>query len=492
MLVEKQSDIRVRIAPGPTGPFHLGRSRTALVNWLYARHRGSTFVLRIEDTDLERSKPEHLQSILDSLRWLGLDWDEGPDVGGPYEPYFQMGRLETYRGYAERLQESGHAYRCYCTPEELNTLREAARTEKRPFRYPGICRNLMPEERRQREAEGRAWVTRLAVPGSGTTSFEDMILGEVSFDNAELDDFIIVKSNGIPTYNFAVVVDDTTMRITHVLRGQDHVSNTPRQLLIYRFLGEEPPHFAHLPLVVGLEEEKLSARHGAKAVSAWGAENGYLPDAVVNYLGTIGISYGFETEILTREELIDGFVLTAVSKSRAKADDDKLLWMNGVYIRDLPLERFVELSLPYLQMRGLIALPFTEGAGVRDGRSGPRAGAGEDAGGNTGCGRVLSARSRLVRSGAVGAEEVDSEEARQILEAALEIAETTPFDHDSLEERFRALADQLGMKTGVVFGTVRVAVTGRTAAPPLFATLVVLGRDRVIERLKAALNQKIE
>jgi glutamyl-tRNA synthetase len=282
--------VRVRMAPGPTGPFHIGRSRTAVINWLFARHHGGAFVLRIEDTDRERSKPEFLQSIVESMRWLGLDWDEGPEKGGPHAPYYQMGRLETYRTRAERLLSAGSAYHCYCTPEELESLRERARVEKRAFRYPGTCRALSPEARAAREREGRTAAVRLKVPDAGETSFTDAVLGPISVRNSELDDLVLMKSDGIPTYHFAVVVDDLTMEITHVIRGQDHVPNTPKQLLIYQALGAAPPIFAHVPLVLGMERGKLSARHGAEALTAYGRD-GFLPEALLNYLATVGISY---------------------------------------------------------------------------------------------------------------------------------------------------------------------------------------------------------
>ncbi|HLJ65950.1 MAG TPA: glutamate--tRNA ligase [Chloroflexota bacterium] len=479
--------VRVRIAPGPTGPFHRGRSRTALINWLFARHHGGKFILRIEDTDRERSRPEHLQSILDGLRWLGLDWDEGPEVGGPFEPYFQMGRLDTYRAYAERLEQSGHVYRCYCSPDELAELRRAADREHRPFRYPRTCRFLTDQERADRESRGLSWVLRLKVPESGTTSWNDMVLGPITIENGDLDDLIVVRSDGLPTYNFAVVVDDSTMRITHVIRGQDHVSNTPRQLLIYRFLGDEPPQFGHLPLVVNLDESKMSGREGAEPVMMLGRD-GYLPDAVVNYLATVGVTYGEGEEVLSREELIRQFEISRVGKSRTKFDQEKLDWFNGVYIRKLPLDDFVRKALPYLELRGLVSTPPTPEE--IDYAS-----------------RTLGLEQERVRTLAETPEAVEfffvaqpvydpellvqrkstREESRRVLEAAIDtIRGIDAFTHATLEPRFRGLAEELGLKTGVVFGTLRVAITGRTAAPPLFDTMEALGRERVLRRLEAA------
>jgi glutamyl-tRNA synthetase len=479
--------IRVRIAPGPTGPFHMGRSRTALINWLFARHHGGTFVLRIEDTDQVRSKPEYLDSILESLRWLGLDWDEGPEIGGPYAPYFQMSRLDTYPPFEQRLLDTGHAYRCYCTAQELHAQRRQAQEDKRPFRYPRTCRFLTPAERADRESGGRSWVIRLAVQ-DGTTRFQDLVMGDIGVDNSEIDDFILVRSDRSPTYNFVVVVDDLTMKITHVLRGQDHVPNTPKQILIYQYLGESPPLFGHLPLVVGLEDQKISARHGAKAVSTWGHEGGYLPDAVVNYLATVGISYEEGREIFSREELIRLFDLSKVGKSRSKLDEEKLDWVNGMYIRALPLDEFVRLCLPYLELHGLVSTPPGEAeiahasAALRLEQERIRTLAEAPAA------VEFFLRDEIVYDPALLVQKKSTaEEATHILDGTLEsIERLETFTHELLEPALRTLAEHLGLKTGTVFGTIRVAVTGRAAAPPLFETMDVLGRDRVLKRLRAA------
>lgn len=484
---EGHDEVRVRMAPGPTGPFHLGRSRTAVINWLFARHHGGKFILRIEDTDLQRSKPEHLQSILNSLEWLGLNWDEGPGVGGPYRPYFQMDRLETYRQAAGRLLAEGHAYTCYCTPEELDQLREQARAEHRAFRYPGTCRSLTPEEQAQREGRGLPAVLRLRMPNDGAISFDDMLLGQISIDTAELDDWVIMKSDGIPTYNFAVVIDDLTMHITHVIRGQEHIPNTPRQIMVYRYLDAATPTFGHLPMVLGMDRTKLSARKGALPVTGY-ADEGYLPEAIVNYLATIGASYEGEQEIFTRDELIEVFDIHKIGKSGAAFSDEKLEWMNGVYLRALPLEEFVRRSLPFLEMKGLIATPPSE----------------EDI---AYAGRALRLEQERVKTLAQTPEAVafffasdliydpillvvkksTPENASRVLRAALaEVDRVEPFTHDALEPAFRALTERLGLKTTQVFGTIRVAITGRIAAPPLFDTMEVLGRRRVRERLQQA------
>ncbi|GAC1444216.1 MAG: glutamate--tRNA ligase [Chloroflexota bacterium] len=488
-MSEVLRDVRVRIAPGPTGPFHTGRSRTALINWLFARHHGGTFVLRIEDTDQQRSKPEHLHSILESLRWLGLTWDEGPDVGGPYEPYFQMGRLDTYRECADRLIHQGNAYPCYCTAEELDALREQARLDKQPFRYPRTCRDLDDAQRHEREAAGRTPVLRLKIPESGATTFHDLVVGDVTVSNVELDDFVIMRANGVPTYNFAVVVDDLTMKISHVIRGQDHVPNTPRQILVYQYLGEDVPQFAHLPMVLGMDRGKISARNNAQPVTVYG-NDGYLPDALTNYLGTIGISYEEEREIFSLAELVEHFDMNKIGKAGAAFDEEKLNWMNGVHIRALPLEEFVSKSLPFLQIRGLVGAPpsgdeleyATQALALEQERVRTLA--------DTPDAVDFFLRSDLVYDPALLVVKKSSPaDAARVIQGSLQvIQQVQSFAHDDLEEAFRRLSETLDLKTGIVFGTVRVALTGRTAAPPLFDTMVVLGRERVSKRLEIALT----
>lgn len=481
-----KTDIRVRMAPGPTGAFHIGRTRAAVVNWIFARHHSGTFVLRIEDTDVQRSKPEHLQSILDSLRWLGLDWDEGPEIGGPYAPYFQMGRLDSYSEYCSRLVESGHAYKCYCTAEELEELRRKAEGERKPFRYPGTCRNLTPDEQAERESQGLKPAIRLLVPDDGETYWDDLILGRISYRNDEIGDFVIQRSSGIPLYNFTVTIDDLTMRISHVIRGQDHISNTPKQILIYQALGVETPAFGHVPLMVSSEGAKIGARFGASAVVGL-ADMGYLPEAVFNYMATLGITYQSDREIYSRDEIISLFDIRHISHSPAVFDAEKLDWMNGVYIRNLSLEDFVGRSLPFLQADGLVS-STPSGAEIER------------------AGRALALEQERVRTLAETPDAVrffltdhldydpamlvvkksTVEDARRVIDAAVRVCAGTEFTSEALEHSFRDMAETLGLKTGIVFGTVRVAVTGRTAAPPLFATLEVLGRDRVLERLEAA------
>ncbi|MCL5025708.1 MAG: glutamate--tRNA ligase [Chloroflexi bacterium] len=482
--------VRVRLAPSPTGPLHVGRARTALFNWLFARHNGGVFVLRIEDTDRQRSTEANLVSILDSLRWLGLDWDEGPDIGGPYGPYFQMQRLETYRQAAERLLANGAAYKCYCSVPELEAMRQEAKAAKVAFRYPGRCLRLTREQIAQFEAEGRRPVIRFIVPKEGTTTFRDMIHGDITVNNSELDDLVIVKSDGIPTYNFAAVIDDTTMEMTHVIRGDDHIANTPKQIHVYRALGYTPPEFGHLPMILGLDRAKLSSRHGAAAVTDFAAM-GYLPEAMMNYLALLGWSYDDKREFFSREELIKYFDISRVGKTGAAFSMQKLEWMNGAYVRGLSPDALVVRALPFLQEAGLVSAspPPSELAYVR---------------------QVMPLVHERLKRLAEVAELTDfffkeqleydgallvgkgmtADQSRLALEAAqAAVASVDVFNVPSLEAAIRPQAERLGLSTGQLFGTIRVAVTGRTVAPPLFETMAVLGRERCARRIQQALTK---
>jgi glutamyl-tRNA synthetase, bacterial family len=344
---------RVRFAPSPTGYLHLGNARTALFNYLFSRHENATFILRIEDTDLERSKKEYEEMLMEDLKWMGIKWDEGPDVGGPYGPYRQSERLEIYMKYVDKLLKSGDAYYCYCTEEELEQEREKAIAEGRPYRYSGKCRNLTPEERAFYEGKGIKPVVRFKVPDK-TVVFEDIIRGHVEIDTKEFGDFVIVRQDGMPVYNFVVVIDDALMGITHVIRGEDHLSNTPKQIVIYEALGFAIPQFAHLPMILGEDRTKLSKRHGAVSVRAL-KDDGFISEAVFNYLSLLGWHPKEEKEILSKEEIIKQFKIEDVNKSPAIFDRAKLRWMNGVYIREI-------LDLDDLTKR---ATAFFEGFGYK-------------------------------------------------------------------------------------------------------------------------------
>ena len=348
------STVRVRFAPSPTGDLHVGGARTALFNWLFARHHGGVFVLRIEDTDAARSTEAATQVILDALEYLKLEWDEGPGKGGDFGPYYQSQRLDLYKQYADRLLEIGRAYHCYCTPEELDQRRQEQIKAGQSTRYDGRCRHLTDEERQAFEAEGRVPVIRFKSLEEGETKVEDLVRGTVIFDNVtQVDDFVIFKSDGMPTYNFAVVVDDALMKITHVIRGDDHLSNTPKQIQIYEALGFAVPKFAHIPMILGPDKSLLSKRHGATSVTQF-YEEGYLAEAMVNYLALLGWGYDDSQTIFSIPELIEKFSLERVSKNPAVFDKQKLEWMNGVYIRELTLEGLYEVCLPFCQKAGLL------------------------------------------------------------------------------------------------------------------------------------------
>ncbi len=480
-MTEDSQSVRVRFAPSPTGHLHVGGARTALFNWLFARNQGGVFVLRIEDTDKIRSTEESTGGILSSLHWLGLDWDEGPGVGGEYEPYFQMQRIPFYQAAMEQLLTTGKAYHCYCTQEELKSRRQAAMAEGRPPGYDRRCRHLSSGERAALEAEGKKPVVRFAMPMEGETVVHDLIRGDVHFANDQLDDLVIVKADGTPTYNFAVVVDDMLMRISHVIRAEDHLANTPRQIRIYEALGYALPQFAHVSMILGEDGTRLSKRHGATAVAEY-RESGYLPEAMFNFLALLGWAYDDKTELMSRDEIIERFTLEKVTPSPAIFSKDKLDWMNGVYIRGLAGDDLARRLLPFLASAGLEADQDT----VR--RLVP----------------LIQERVKLLSDAVelvdffftdeivyepqllVG-KKMGSSDSLDALRRALQVLEEVPsFDESALEDVLRALVDELGVKAGQLFGIIRVAVTGKTVAPPLFGTLSILGRERTLARLHTA------
>ncbi|MDI6907579.1 MAG: glutamate--tRNA ligase [Thermoanaerobacterales bacterium] len=482
------TEVRVRFAPSPTGNLHIGGARTALFNWLFARHHGGRFILRLEDTDTERFIPEAAQGILTTLRWLGLDWDEGPDKGGPYGPYRQSERLELYRREAARLVEQGLAYPCYCTLDELAAMREEARKAGRAPRYEGRCCKLTEAERRALEAEGRRPVLRIRVP-EGTTVVRDLVRGEVSFDNhAVMDDFIIMKSNGIATYNFACVIDDAAMRISHVIRAEEHLSNTPKQMVVFAALGYPLPEYAHVPMILAPDRSKLSKRHGATAVEEF-RDQGYLAEAIINYLALLGWSPGDENEVMSRAEILTRFSLDAVSKHAAIYDVKKLTWLNAQYLGALPLDEVVERARPFFQARGLI---------------GDKPGAEE----MTYLRRVIDAvRSRVhtlaelaEASSYFFSDEFDYEEkgvrkhfmkpgvADILARGRQALADVECFDLESAEAAYRKVIEDLGVSGGTLIHPTRLALSGRTVGPGLFDIISVLGRERCLARLDRAIR----
>jgi glutamyl-tRNA synthetase len=475
------SAVRVRFAPSPTGYLHVGGARTALYNWLFARHQGGVFILRIEDTDADRSRPELETAILEGLEWLGLNWDEGP--------FRQSDRLERYRVVTADLERRGAAYPCFCSPEALEEKRARAEAERRPWKYDGACRHLAETEMSRLRAAGRPYALRFRVPEGGHTSFDDQVFGTIELANREIEDFVLVRSDGQPTYHLGVVVDDLDLRITDVIRGADHISNTPKQLLIYRALGASSPRFAHLPLLLGPDKQRLSKRHGATAVGAY-RERGILPEALVNFLALLGwtppAAGDQPREILTREEMVSFFSLEAVSKSNAVFDPEKLAWMNSEYLRRLPPERLWPLVEGELRAAGL----------GNDGSSGERARFEAAA-------RLLQSRARTLKdfSGwgraffsddfSYDAEAVkkfwkDSSLSGLLAKLAERLERVEPFSPEETERVLRGLADEQGVKGGVVINAARVALTGQAVAPSLFEVMMVLGRERVVQRLRRA------
>jgi nondiscriminating glutamyl-tRNA synthetase len=489
------ADIRVRIAPSPTGPLHIGTARTALFNYLFARHNAGTFIVRLEDTDVVRSSIAYEKDILDGLHWLGVTWDEGPDVAGDadrgaFGPYRQMERLPIYDEAAARLLAADIAYPCYCTPEELEAERRRQEAAHQPPRYSGRCARLTPAERATFEAEGRAGALRFRVP-EGTVSFDDMIRGRIEIDTANLGgDFVIVRADGTPLYHFTVVVDDAAMRVSHVIRGEDHISNTPKHILLFRALGEPEPTFGHLPLILNPDRTKMSKRKSQTAIGDYIAE-GFVREAMVNYLALLGWSTGTEEEVLSLEELVGRFDLAHVQKAGAVFDRERLEWLNGQWIRRLPPDEIIDRLRPFLEAE--------RAAGRID-----RIPTDEEI-------RALLPviQERLPTLGAIGdligflfVDQVDVDVSvfptkrwdlattQEALSAARDVIAAVgqvSYEADELEPPLRQLADARGWKAGDLFMAIRVAVTGRTATPPLFDTLVALGYERTIERLDRAI-----
>jgi len=485
--------VRLRFAPSPTGPLHIGGARTALFNWLYARHCGGVFVLRIEDTDRSRLVPEALDDIVSGLRWLGIDWDEGPDVGGPYGPYCQSERADLYRHWARWLIEQGQAYKCWCTSERLDMLRHVQHQEKGKVGYDRHCRRLDPTQVAQLESSGAPYVVRFKVPASGGTSIQDLIRGDITFQHEQLEDLVLLKSDGFPTYHLANVVDDHFMEITHIVRADEWIPTAPLHVLMYDAFGWKRPVYAHAPLILNPSGKgKLSKR--TQAFTDEGQEvlvqlrefrrAGYLPEAVVNFLANVGWAFGDDQEVFTMEQATPRFELSDVNPAPARLPYSKLDWLNGVYIRELEPSRLATAAKPFLEAAGLPvddglllkAIPL-----VRE--------------------RIKTLReavswldflfidqlaydpSLLVenRVGPAGSL-LALTRVREVL-AAL-----TDFETERLEAALRTLVADLGVKPAQLFGIVRVAVSGKTVAPPLFGTLGALGKDRVLARLDQAIN----
>jgi len=473
---------RVRFAPSPTGYLHVGGARTALFNWLFARNQGGTFILRIEDTDVERNRPELVEGILDGLRWLGLDWDEGP--------VFQSERLHLYREAAEKLLASGAAYRCYCLPEKLGAAEgpeggepEMAATARRAL-VRCSCRDGRPSDPHQPPA------VRFRVPAEDATQFEDLVFGAARISNDEIEDFVLLRSNGLPTYQLGAVVDDIAMRITHVIRGADHLSNTPKQVLLYRALGVAPPEFAHVPLILGPDRTRLSKRHGATSVTAYALE-GFLPEAFRNFLALMGWSPGDDSEFLRTAELVRRFSLTGVSRTNAVFDRAKLEWFNTQYLQKLPVEELLPHVEKELQKAGLWRPEW--------------AGPGAERTWLLATVDLLRPRTRLLGdfttwARAFFADEFDydpqavekfwqDERIPALLgKLAEQLAALPEWSHDACDRALRSLAAAEGVKAALLINAARVAIVGRAVAPPLFDTMVTIGQQRVVSRLRRAVT----
>ena len=481
------NEVRVRYAPSPTGMPHIGNIRTAMFNWLFARHHGGKFIVRIEDTDQERLVAGAVDGILDGLEWLDIDWDEGPRVGGEFGSYFQSERLPLYHGEAERLIRQGDAYRCYCTRERLAALRLEQERNKLPLGYDGHCKHLSSSELRILEGENAPCVVRFSMPDTGITHLHDLIRDDVEWQNELVDDFVLLKSDGFPTYHLAVVTDDHHMQISHVLRAEEWLSSAPRHLQLYRALGYTPPEHGHLPMILGPDRAKLSKRHGATSILEY-RDDGFLPGALRNFMVLLGWSLDDKTEVMPIETIIDSFTLDRVGKPAAIFDREKLSWMNGVYIRDMAPQALAEAMMPYLE-KGLPPelLPVDREYLLR-------------------IVPLIQERLKLLTDSAdmvsyfieeqpvydpanLVQRGMSEAEAVRALERSLQALEDSDFVAESMEEMFRTLGEELELTPRRFFGTLRWAATGRNVSPPLFETMEVLGRARVISRLQWALGQ---
>jgi glutamyl-tRNA synthetase len=479
--------IRVRFAPSPTGYLHIGGARTALFNWLYARRHGGRFVLRIEDTDTERSSWEMVSGIVDGLRWLGLDWDEGPDIGGPHAPYFQSQRVDTYRALAERLVAEGQAYYCYCSTEALQQKRQAAEAAGGGWIYDRTCCTLPTDVVAAHEEAGAPRAIRFKVP-PGRTSFGDLVHGPIAFDNANIEDFVVLRSDRQPTYHLSVVADDVEMAITHVVRGDDHISNTPKHVLLYQAFAARPPHFAHVPLILGPDRKRLSKRHGATSVMEY-QRLGYLPEAMVNFLSLLGWSPGNDRELFRRDELIAAFTLEGISGGNAVFNPEKLDWFNQQHIMQLPVEELASRTTDVLRSAGLWTddLEATRRQWLHRAIElvRPR---GEKLTQFVEELRPFLEETVTYDATAVG-KHLSSSPVRDVLaELPAVFASIQPFSSENLEPALRSLADSHGIKAAALIHATRVAVTGRAVSPGLFDVLQLLGPDRVSARIHSALN----
>ena len=475
-------EVRVRIAPSPSGNLHVGTARTALFNYLFAKKTGGKFILRVEDTDKERSSEAYIKNIFDSLKAMGLNWDEGPDVGGPYAPYTQSEKFDVYQKYAKELMDKGYAYECYCTQEELEEEKQTAINEKRAHIYSGRCRNLTEEQKAQYKKEGRKPAIRFKMP-SKIMKFHDIIKGDLEFDTSLMGDFVIMKSNGTPTYNFAVVIDDMQMAMTHIIRGEDHISNTPKQIAIYEALGEKVPQFAHVGMILAPDRTKLSKRHGATAVSEF-IEQGYLPEAFVNFVALLGWTPSDSVEIKKLDEIISDFSLESISPSNSIFEYDKLNWMNGQYIRSMDNSELTKRALKYMEKYDLseysqdkieeivasVKEPITVLSEITD--------------------AVEYYFGQDVQCNIEAQDILNGEGAKEVLEKSIDLVNSFDFlDHDGLVEKLMAFRKSFeNIKPKTVMWIIRAALTGRLRGAELSAIITILGKEKVLYRINKALQ----
>lgn len=481
------SEVRVRFAPSPTGYLHIGGARTALFNWLFARKMGGKLILRIEDTDVARLKEDSVSQILTSLKWLGINWDEGPEVGGDYGPYYQSERFDIYRKYCQQLVDEGKAYYCFCTPEELEAQREKQRQAKQPFRYARTCRDLTPEEVKARIDAGASYSVRLKIPAEGSVVVHDLIHGDVTFNMDQYDDFVIMKSNGIPTYNFAVVIDDHLMGMTHVMRAEEHLPNTPKQLLVYQAFGWEPPKFGHMSMILAPDRSKLSKRHGATSVEEFRSQ-GFVAEAIVNYLTLLGWGPGDEREIFSLQDTVELFELEQMSKKAAIYDTKKLTWMNGQYLSELPLEKILPEVKPFFVKDGYVDEAwFAENeeyfAKLVD---------------------TVRVRVKTLQEIADASDyffkDVESYDEKGVakhfkpetvalLEECIAAVEADDvYSLETTEAAYNKIAAGNNLALGKVIHPTRLALTGRTVSPGMFDVMVLLGKEKTLARLHKAVE----
>ena len=478
--------VRVRFAPSPTGNPHIGNVRTAIFAWLFARRHNGEFMIRVEDTDQDRRTEGAVEAMLDSLRWVGLDWDEGPDIGGPVAPYVQSDRLDLYHKVAEGLIASGHAYRCYCTPERLNQVRrEQEQSGAEMIGYDRYCLTLSEAERARLDRQGVSHVVRFRMPDDGFSELDDIVFGHLEFENRLFDDFVALKSDGFPTYHLASVVDDHHMGISHVMRGKEWLPSVPRHVQLYKALGWEMPEFAHLPVILAPDRTKLSKRHGAASVWDY-RDMGILPEALVNYVALLGWSLDDKSELFTTQDLIDSFDLRGISRSDAIFDLDKLLWLNGQHIRNAPTERVGEALSTFWQqsppefdiqpdaerIAELVPLVRERLKTLNDAEPLVKFVFSND---------IVLQPEQIIQRG------MDSDGTRRILEAAYDgLSGIDSFETDSIEGLLRPMATGLDVKVGQLLGTLRAATTGQKVSPPIFESLEVLGRERSLKSIKKA------